>query len=83
MSSTNKVLKTPVGEMPVALTEQQIRLHYQRKADAAQYLQNCLNCANWQVGTPKSPEGCLLYRQMPPPRVIVHGCEQHEFDIPF
>ncbi|WNO48675.1 hypothetical protein [Achromobacter phage nyashin_LB6] len=83
MSSTNKVVKTAVGDMPVALTDQQIRLHYQRRASAVQILQNCLNCVHWQKGDATKPQGCSKYRQLPPPDVIVHGCEQHDFDVPF
>lgn len=36
----------------------------------------CLNCIHWR-------EGCILFNAMPPPAIIVHGCKDHENDIPF
>ncbi|QDH84398.1 hypothetical protein Axy20_001 [Achromobacter phage vB_AxyS_19-32_Axy20] len=85
MSSTHKVEKTAVGDMPVPKTPAQYRMLLQQGMSdiSVQILQNCLNCIEWQKGTATEPEGCRRYRQLPPPHVIVHGCEQHTFDIPF
>jgi hypothetical protein len=44
---------------------------------------NCLNCEHWQRGINNLPEGCSLARALPPPEVIVVGCEQHTDLIPF
>lgn len=82
MSSTQKV---PVSSLKPDPTPAQLRLLFQRHAASlgAQILQNCLNCVHWQKGDANKPQGCTKYRQLPPPDVIVHGCEQHDFDIPF
>lgn len=52
--------------------------------------QTCLNCLWWHPGPP--PEGsmidarppqCEKFKAVPPPHIIVSGCEDHENDIPF
>ena len=52
----------------------------------------CLNCDYWNTdgsyGMPvnfnnKYPEGCTLFKQLPPPKVIVKGCDKHTDQIPF
>lgn len=85
MSSTTKIEKIAVGDMPVPKTPAQYRMLFQQGASSlgVQLLQNCLNCVHWQKGDATEPKGCSKYRQLPPPEVIVHGCEQHDFDIPF
>jgi hypothetical protein len=41
---------------------------------------SCLNCAHFQ----ENSETCTLYKQRPPARVIVFGCDSFQFDdIPF
>lgn len=39
----------------------------------------CLNCDHWD----SVKESCKKYNAVPPPRVIVVGCDDHEIDIPF
>lgn len=37
----------------------------------------CINCTSWK-------DGCMKANgAMPPPEVILHGCESWEIDIPF
>ncbi len=47
----------------------------------------CLNCENWAPNTrspgPTPPPGCALFNSMPPPDVIVFGCEKWEINVPF
>lgn len=87
MSSTNKVEKTAVGDMPVPKTPAEYRILFQQGAASlgVQLLQNCLNCMEWQKEDKANnkPEGCTRYKALPPPSVIVHGCKMHQFDIPF
>jgi hypothetical protein len=45
------------------------------------FWRSCLNCTFWVEGQVNT--GCGLYRQMPPPKVIVHGCPAWEDQIPF
>ena len=40
--------------------------------------QSCLQCLHWK----EKEEICGLFKQRPPAKVIVVGCEKHEF-IPF
>ncbi|HEX2243006.1 MAG TPA: hypothetical protein VHK27_07105 [Gammaproteobacteria bacterium] len=42
----------------------------------------CLNCVHWQ-GNEGIPKQCELFKAMPPPEVIVHGCREWEDSIPF
>lgn len=37
----------------------------------------CLNCLEWTT------EGCGKFKAMPPPHIILHGCVEHDYDIPF
>jgi hypothetical protein len=44
----------------------------------------CLNCLYWhRNNTSAGDEGCDKFSAMPPPHIIVSGCKDHEFDIPF
>ena len=40
--------------------------------------QSCLQCLHWK----EKEEMCGLFKQRPPAKIIVVGCEKHEF-IPF
>lgn len=51
---------------------------------------SCLNCSHWSpanpianANEPAHPEGCSKYRQTPPAKIIVTGCDQHSDMIPF
>lgn len=57
-----------------------IRIAFQKSAVAAFVWQTCLNCEHWRK---KGEPGCTKFNAMPPPHIIVTGCEDHEFDIPF
>lgn len=39
---------------------------------------NCTQCLHWH----ETKEICQLYKQRPPAKVIVKGCEKYEF-VPF
>lgn len=39
----------------------------------------CLNCMYWD----KDKAGCSKFKATPPPHIVVHGCVEHEDDIPF
>lgn len=41
--------------------------------------QCCLNCINWNA----RDETCAKFGARPPATIIVHGCRDHENDIPF
>lgn len=40
---------------------------------------SCINCAKFSPHT----EQCLKFNEKPPAKVIVHGCQYWEMDIPF
>jgi hypothetical protein len=42
-------------------------------------LTSCINCEHWHPKT----EQCGLFNQRPPVPVIVYGCPEWQFDIPF
>lgn len=42
------------------------------------YLENCTTCCNWD----ETKEICNKFKQRPPAKIIVHGCEYHEL-VPF
>ena len=48
------------------------------RLEAEGYFNNCLNCGWWN----NVKEQCDKFREKPPLKVIVKGCEQHEI-IPF
>jgi len=43
--------------------------------------QNCLNCLHWK----ETDDLCGLYKEIPPPKIIVAGCETYRDidDIPY
>ena len=41
----------------------------------------CTNCNHWSK--PPNNHGCSKFQAMPPPEVIVVGCEHHSDLIPF
>jgi hypothetical protein len=56
--------------------------------------QCCLNCLNWTTRREitRDADGnvqivdsqlCGKFNAVPPPHIIVHGCRDHEADIPF
>lgn len=58
------------------------RIKFQKELLNAYAWQSCLSCADWQ-DKPGLPTGCARFQAMPPPDVIVNGCEWHVFDVPF
>ena len=56
----------------------------------AEVWRTCLNCLHWIERTTiredksKTVESiCGMFGAVPPPHIIVHGCRDHENDIPF
>jgi hypothetical protein len=58
--------------------ESQVRAELHKDAIKTLSFTSCLNCSNWV-----EDKGCELYKAMPPPHIIVFGCDKHQFDIPF
>ena len=67
------------------------RIKWQNELIAREVWQCCLNCSEWSKGdgTPMMdtgeilPQGCRLYKSMPPVEILVVGCKDHMCDIPF
>ena len=47
--------------------------------ERAGFFTNCLNCDRWD----KANSICGLAKELPPPEIIVLGCENHQQNIPF
>ncbi len=71
---------------------QQMRIEFQKEAVKNGMWTTCLNCSAWcngeptvnkQFGAPDGWIGCSMAKQTPPAEIIVHGCQDHCFDIPF
>lgn len=39
----------------------------------------CLNCDYWD----ESNSRCAKYNQLPPPKIILHGCPEHQDELNF
>lgn len=61
------------------------RIQFQKSIVAQQVWATCLNCMNWRPNeSSAAPPGCgKAANALPPPEVILHGCEAWEGDIPF
>lgn len=84
ISSTQQELKEIAKE----------RIRLQLTLIHAQAWQTCLNCIHWkekkvidmrEEGSVKewTEFNCFLFKALPPPHVIVNGCEEYDYDIPF
>jgi hypothetical protein len=70
--------------------EQSFQLIHRKLVDDATF-HSCLNCEHWsengigvQYGTKeRGQEKCMKYEQRPPAEVIVFGCPDWLYDIPF
>lgn len=60
--------------------EQASIVDHQERLLYANIWRSCLNCINWSE---KPNLGCRIYKALPPPKVIVHGCRDWDDDIPF
>lgn len=59
-------------------------LKHQETLLKAAIWRSCINCINWQeIPMSGRTMRCGLYKQTPPPNVIVNGCRDWEDDIPF
>lgn len=70
----------------------------QNAAIKGQRWQSCLNCIHWSKSGKETildptqncgyrevetGPSCMEFKVLPPPEVLVVGCENHEWDIPF
>jgi len=72
--------RTPEQLAKIKRTHEAIEDHQSILIKAAIW-RTCLNCDNWRLT--KLGNLCALYNVLPPPSVIVHGCQEHIDDIPF
>lgn len=56
----------------------ELQIEFQQKLINGEIWQTCLNCLSWN-----GEKGCMMFKAMPPPHIIVSGCKDHENDIPF
>lgn len=61
------------------MVSRQQEIQFQQKMIETFNLKTCTNCVDWD----KKAEQCGKWKQLPPPSVIVVGCDAHENDIPF
>lgn len=63
--------------------ERRIRAEFRIKSQnhlvGMNHWQTCLNCEHWNSNI----NVCRYYEALPPPHIIIVGCEMHDFDIPF
>lgn len=62
-----------------SVTNSPARQHLQQEAVRTFTWTTCLNCEHWQ----STGEVCQRYQTRPPAHVIVHGCPEWCYDIPF
>jgi len=55
------------------------RIAFQDKIVSDYTWQSCMNCCNFE----EKSENCLLFKGRPPAFIIVSGCKDHDFEIPF
>lgn len=80
------------------LTPRQKEIKMQKDLISIHSIKTCTNCEHWGekvivVARGEMPNGviesekteyrCMKWKTLPPPQVIVVGCEDHEDDIPF
>lgn len=67
----------------------QQQLSYQREAVRRAFWRCCLNCDHYHDGKAVvgihagKPAQCLKFGALPPPEVVVFGCDHYEEVIPF
>lgn len=66
-------------------SEYDTRVAFQTRVIKSDVWKCCLNCDNWNSNNSSAAkDGCAISNSMiPPPSIIVHGCERWEFAIPF
>lgn len=80
MNSNNELISGQTNEL---------RMRIQDAAVSSQKWMTCLNCLYWQPGgkagdmIDATKPRCDMFKALPPPHIIVSGCKDHEFDIPF
>lgn len=70
MNSNNEMITGQVNEL---------RMRIQDAAVSSHKWMTCLNCLYWD----KKAGSCDQFKAVPPPHIIVGGCKDHEFGIPF
>lgn len=68
----------------MTIKKRQTMMEFQQGLIDSGQITTCTNCINWKE-RPMSGKTmiCGKWDQTPPPDVIVVGCNQWEFDIPF
>jgi hypothetical protein len=65
---------------PMNLKNPKLRIEFQNSLIDNMIISTCTNCEDWN----REAEVCRRFsNSRPPARVIVTGCEYHQFDIPF
>nr|AYD82554.1 hypothetical protein ART_00085 [Achromobacter phage vB_Ade_ART] len=61
-----------------------LKIEFQQSLIRTGNLSTCTNCIYWSTNINRNAEPrCSKYKVVPPPDVIVVGCEEWEMDIPF
>lgn len=60
-----------------------LQISLQKHLSENHRLMNCLNCIFFKSGPGPYDNICEKFNSIPPPMIIVNGCEEHDFDIPF
>lgn len=69
MNSNNQTITGKTNELRLSIQDAAVKSHA---------WMTCLNCIDWH-----HKDGCMKFSAVPPPHIIVSGCPDHEFDIPF
>lgn len=75
-----------VSVIPKSEGEQLQRIDFQERLVRHSNWSCCLNCCHWlpnYIGEERPPGCDLAAKSVPPPSVIVVGCQKWEMDIPF
>lgn len=70
MNSNNEMITGQTNELRIKVQDAAVNAHK---------WMTCLNCIYWN----KERQDCDKFHAAPPAHIIVSGCVDHEFDIPF
>lgn len=82
--NTNESSNVGVSQEVIKL-RREVQLRFQRHLVMYGNWHTCMNCIHYEPGRGKTvgPK-CELAGKLPPPEIIMYGCEKHEHDdIPF
>lgn len=75
-------MNSNINEVMTGQTNE-LRIKIQDAAVVTHKWMTCLNCMYWVGHSGNVPPSCDMFKALPPPHIIVSGCKDHEFDIPF